>query len=467
MASGKDVSARIVLRPGRTPLVDWRAVLGGSAVALDPIARMDVEAGSAALSAIVAGDGAQSSANAKSESASVAELIEARGDVLPKGHIRLFYALKLASLAQGVSGMRWEIVEALADRLANDLLPVVPAGASDRLALSHLFGALTGAGKILARGRIRSATKVLRDFDMRPLALNAHERSALLSGLELSLATALDRLFTAERIFQAAIVAAALSARANGAEARLHLSVHRLHRQRGQFDIATALSALLRSADGDEAPTFEGAGQNADRGAVFRMGAALDLLRQAGAILERAANGVSEDRLVLWQSAEVVPGFNDLTSLALAADLMTLSLSTLGTLSAARIAQSAPSESDPGPAARAASLAARNREAAGTPALDPDGIERVEPMLATTSEIVAIELLEAGRRADEAIDSDGLSAVRRLIRETAPEVGGDGAFADRDIDAVAARVRSGAIAATPGVALPSVAPAQPQRPRAR
>ena len=36
------------------------------------------------------------------------------------------------------------------------------------------------------------------------------------------------------------------------------------------------------------------------------MGACLDLLRQAAATLERAANAVTEDELVLWQSEEII-----------------------------------------------------------------------------------------------------------------------------------------------------------------
>ena len=42
------------------------------------------------------------------------------------------------------------------------------------------------------------------------------------------------------------------------------------------------------------------------------MGACLDLLRQAGATLERAANAVTEDELVLWQSEEIVEGIGRL-----------------------------------------------------------------------------------------------------------------------------------------------------------
>ncbi len=104
-----------MLRPGQTPLADWRAIYGGAAVELDPVARIDVEAGRAALSAILSKNGLLPPLDLGGGSPSVAELIETRGTILPDGHLRLLVALKLASLGQGVSGVRWEVVEALAD----------------------------------------------------------------------------------------------------------------------------------------------------------------------------------------------------------------------------------------------------------------------------------------------------------------------------------------------------------------
>ena len=47
------VTETVELRPGLTPLADWRAIYRGAAVTLDPIARADVEAGRAALAAIL------------------------------------------------------------------------------------------------------------------------------------------------------------------------------------------------------------------------------------------------------------------------------------------------------------------------------------------------------------------------------------------------------------------------------
>ena len=91
-------------------------------------------------------------------------MVERRGEPLPHGLLRLFVALKLGSLGQGMSGVRWSVIEALADFLTHDLLPVVPAGdADDRIALANLFGALTGTGEVLRNGKVRPAQKALQE----------------------------------------------------------------------------------------------------------------------------------------------------------------------------------------------------------------------------------------------------------------------------------------------------------------
>src|SRR3546814_16561715 len=60
------------------------------------------------------------------------------GDPMPLPVVRLMLALKLASLAQGASGVRPATIAMLEAMLAQDLLPVIPAqgsvGASGDLA---------------------------------------------------------------------------------------------------------------------------------------------------------------------------------------------------------------------------------------------------------------------------------------------------------------------------------------------
>ncbi len=470
------MTAAVEIRPGLTPLADWRAIYRGATVTLDPVARADVEAGKAALSAILSRNGLLPPQDIAGASPSIAELVEKRGEPLPSGLLRLFVALKLGSLAQGMSGVRWSVIKALAEFLSHDLLPVVTAeDVNDRIALSRLFGALTGTGEVLRRGRVRPAQKALKKADLNPLTLNPRERSALLSGTQLSLAAALAGLFEAERVLQSAIVAAALSA-AGRLDMPLHPSVHRLQRQRGQREVAATFRQLLGRGEMEAAPATaaNGAEEHAGRSLPLKMGACLDLLRQAGATLERAANGVTEDRLVLWQSEEIVAGVADLSSVALSADLIALALRTIGDLAETRIAATAGQVEASGPGdnegtsglkARAAVFVAENRERARPTALDPSGVWRLLPMAGTTALVIAIEFLEATRGAETSPNdiAAGLDSVRRSVREVARPANETGAVAAGNLASVAVLVGSGTLAAAAGVTLPSLTPPPAER----
>ena len=84
------------------------------------------------------------------------------GEPTPAPIVRLIMALKLASLAQGLSGVRVECLELLENLLNHDLVPCVPCqgsvGASGDLApLAHLTAALLGVGEIAVAGERRAA----------------------------------------------------------------------------------------------------------------------------------------------------------------------------------------------------------------------------------------------------------------------------------------------------------------------
>ena len=73
---------------------------------------------------------------------------------MPLAVARLIMALKLASLAQGASGVRPETLELLEAMLAKDVIPVIPdkgsVGASGDLApLAHMTAAMIGVGECL------------------------------------------------------------------------------------------------------------------------------------------------------------------------------------------------------------------------------------------------------------------------------------------------------------------------------
>lgn len=469
------MTSSVELRPGVAPLAVWRAIYRGVPVTLDPTARADVEAGRAALVALLSRNESIPLQDNDNASPSIAELVERRGEPLPAGLLRLFVALKLASLGQGMSGVRWRVIEALADCLTHDLLPVVPAGdADDRIAVANLFELLTGTGEVLRRGKVRAAQKAMKKAELKPVNLNPRERRALLSGAQLSIAAALAGLFEAERVFQSAVVAAALSS-ATYDDVLLQPRVYRLSRQSGQIEVAAALRELF-GGDGakNSAMSAKDSTGSSRRGDAQVMGACLDLLRQAATTLERAANAVTEDELVLWQSEEIIEGAADLSAVALSADLIALALRIVGDLSEARIralaalGQKGEAENGgklAGLDAKAGVFMAEIREHAHPAALDPGAVWRLAPMIGKTALVVAIEFLGATQVTEDTADGapTALDAVRRSVREAAHLTSDSGAVAASNLASVAVLVGSGALASASGVTLPSLTPSTRDR----
>ncbi|MEQ8204675.1 MAG: aromatic amino acid lyase, partial [Woeseia sp.] len=88
------------------------------------------------------------------------------GALLPDAIVRLIMVMKVVALAQGYSGVREELVDALCGLINNDIYPSIPAkgsvGASGDLApLAHMSGALLGIGEVSVGGQVMSAEAAL------------------------------------------------------------------------------------------------------------------------------------------------------------------------------------------------------------------------------------------------------------------------------------------------------------------
>src|ERR1700751_444508 len=221
-----------LLRPGRVPLGQWRAIYRGAPAALDPACLPAIEKSAATVAAIVAkgepvygintGFGKLASVRIgigdleKLQRNIVLSHAAGVGAAMPAAAVRLMIALKLASLAQGASGVRPATIAMLPGLLAHDLIPVIPSqgsvGASGDLApLSHLAAAMLGIGEITVAGDRIPAEEALARAGLAPLTLGPKEGLALLNGRQFSTATALVALFEAENLFRAALVTGALS----------------------------------------------------------------------------------------------------------------------------------------------------------------------------------------------------------------------------------------------------------------
>ncbi len=269
------------------------------------------------------------------------------GEPLPRHVVRLMILLKLLGLGRGFSGVRPLVIEALQALLDKDAMPVIPSqgsvGASGDLApLAHLIAALMGCGCIDVGGTVMPAGEALKKLGMQPLALGPKEGLALINGTQASTAIALDALFAAERVFASAIAAGALSVDAlKGSAKPFDPRISALRGQPGQIRVAAAIADFL---DGSEILASHGRCGKVQDPYSFRcqpqvMGAALDLLANAGRTLTIEAAAVTDNPIVFPDEDGAISGGNfHAQPVAFAADTIAMALCEVGSISERRTA---------------------------------------------------------------------------------------------------------------------------------
>ena len=494
----------ITLTPGAARLADWRAIWRGARLKLPDDAAARIAQSAEAVKRIVARSEPVYGINTgfgKLASVRIADEDLARlqrnivlshaagvGEPMPAAVARLMMALKLASLAQGASGIQPATAALLEAMIDKDLIPVIPAqgsvGASGDLApLAHMAAAMIGAGSILVTGAARPAREALTEAGLKPLTLGPKEGLALLNGTQFSTAYALAGLFEAEDLLRAALVTGALSTEAaKGSDAPFDARIHALRGHRGQIDCGEALRVLMagsaiRASHRVHDPRVQD--PYCLRCQPQVMGAALDLLRQAAATLGVEANGVSDNPLIFLDPAEALSGGNfHAEPVAFAADMIAMAVCEIGSLSERRIAMLVdPALSGlpafltprPGlnsgfmiPQVTAAALVSENKQRASPASVDSiptsanqedhvsmaaHGARRLLAMTANARGVVAIEALAAAQGCDfhaPLASSAALERVRAVIRFAVPHLDDDRHF-HPDIAAAIELVASGAL----------------------
>ena len=418
------------------------------------------------------------------------------GDPLPERVVRLILLLKAASLARGYSGVREEVVDALIALHNAGVIPVIPCqgsvGASGDLApLAHLSLPLIGEGEALFDGQVMPGARALERAGLRPLQLSAKEGLALINGTQVSTALALDALITADRVFEAAVIAGSITLdAARGSDAPFDARIHAVRGQPGQIDCAAAYRAVTAGSEIRRSHL-----ENDDRVQdpyCLRcqpqvMGACLDQMRYVAQVLVREANAVTDNPLVF---DEMLSGGNfHAEPVALVADALAVAIAEIGAISERRIAMLVdtvisrlPPFLTPEPGLNsgfmivhvtAAALASENKSLAHPASVDSlptsanqeDHVSmatfaarRLQPMLRNTSHIVAIELLAGAQGIDflrPLRTAPALENVLRLVRSVSPAMMEDRSLAP-DIRAMCHLVASGEIGHVTGNAVPEL-----------
>ncbi len=385
------------------------------------------------------------------------------GPGLDDGTVRLVMFMKAIALAEGFSGVRPELIDALCALINNNIYPRIPAqgsvGASGDLApLAHMAGVLIGAGEARINGTVVPAELALREAGLEPITLAPKEGLALLNGTQVSTALALSAVFRTEHLLSAALAAGAMSSDAiKGSDVPFDKRIQSVRGHGGQIAVAGVLREMMRGSD--IRASHEDCDRVQDPYSIRCqpqvVGACLDVLRHVCSVLETEANAVTDNPLVFAESEAVLSGGNfHAEPVAFAADYLALAIAEIGALSERRTALLIDSHLSGLPAflvresglnsgfmmaqVTAAALASENKSHAHPASVDSiptsanqeDHVSmatfaarRLHEMLDNAVTIVAIELLAAVQGIEfhrPKKSSDVLEEVVSLLREVSP-----------------------------------------------
>jgi histidine ammonia-lyase len=410
------------------------------------------------------------------------------GEPLGLPETRGLLLLRANTLALGLSGVRPRIAERLCAFLNHGVHPVVPqrgsVGASGDLApLAHVALALVGEGEVFFQGKRLPAASALKSLGLKPLILEAKEGLSLVNGTQAMLSVGLLALRDAEILVDTADVAGALSL--DGLRGSRRAFDPRLHQARphpGQMISARNLARLNQGSAINK--SHQGCSRVQDAYSLRCMpqvhGAVRDALGYARRIFETEMNSATDNPLVFAREGEVISGGNfHGQPLAVALDLMAISLAQLGGISERRVDRLVNPLTSELPAfltnspglesglmlaqVTAAALASENKVLAHPASVDSiptsgnkeDFVSmgmtaalKLESVVANTRTILAIELLCACQALDllAPLKSGKLAErAKALVRKASPHVHKDRPL-DADIARVARLISTGAVA---------------------
>ena len=410
------------------------------------------------------------------------------GPLLSDAVVSLVLLLKVNNLAQGYSGIRLEIIEALLALFNHGVYPCIPAkgsvGASGDLApLAHMALPLLGIGEGRFQGQIIPAVEGLAIAGLKPMTLQAKEGLALLNGLQVSTAIALIALFDAEKLFNTALIAGALTVdAASGSDVPFDERIHKIRKHKTQQEVAAVYRNLLAGSEIRQSHINCSRVQDpySLRCQPQIMGAILHQINFVRETLEVEANAVSDNPLVFSETGDIVSGGNFHGEIiALAADNLALAIAEIGAASERRIALLIDKyfSSLPGfliresglnsgfmiPHVTAAACASDNKALAHPHSVDSlptsanqedhvsmatNAARRLENMNDNTATILAIELLAASQGIDlrqPLKSSQLLQKVHNQVRKDVPVYDEDRFFAP-EIERIKKQVYHGVFA---------------------
>ncbi|MDD3750183.1 MAG: histidine ammonia-lyase [Bacillota bacterium] len=266
------------------------------------------------------------------------------GDPFPDEVVRAMILLRANSLARGLSGVRYELIEALVSLANHDICPIIPEqgslGASGDLApLAHLALALLGKGKVRMGGMLMDAALALERAGISPLTLMPKEGIGLINGTQAMTAVGAIALYDAVVLAITADAAASMSIEAlRGIPDAFRPCLHQARPHQGQMECAEFISRLL---EGSRLVSAPGELRVQDAYSIRCIpqvhGATRDVLEYVRKVINTEINSVSDNPLVFPDGQVISAGNFHGQPVALAMDFLSIAAAELGNISERRI----------------------------------------------------------------------------------------------------------------------------------
>jgi phenylalanine ammonia-lyase len=226
----------------------------------------------------------------------------ATGAPLPGDTVRAAMLLRLATIATGFSGVRWELAEALNALLARRVTPVVPrygsVGASgDLMPSAYIARVLLGMGEAEYEGVRMKAAEALSRAGLKPISFAPKEGLALINGTTMMTGIASLLWQDAWRVLKAILGAIALSVEAVRSPAEPYEAwVHDTKGHPGQIAVAAHIRGLLQGSGLDADPASQSC--YTLRCGPQGLGPFWETLETGRTVIEREINSANDNPLV-------------------------------------------------------------------------------------------------------------------------------------------------------------------------
>ncbi len=268
------------------------------------------------------------------------------GEALEEEVVRAIILLRLNSLAKGFSGIRYEILERLAEVLNKRFYPYVPSqgsvGASgDLVPLAHIALALLGEGEAYYSGQLMPAKEILDKLNIKPLKLKAKEGLALINGCQFMAGVACLAYYDACNLLKNAQIAGVMSLEAlKGTDQAFREEIAIARPYNGQMKVIKNLWKLCQGssiiASHKNCPKVQDAYSLRCMPQVFgAMYEAMDFIKN---ILSTEINSATDNPLIFDDSVISGGNFHG-EPVAIALDLLNIVLTKLSSFSERRIAR--------------------------------------------------------------------------------------------------------------------------------